>query len=60
MRVVELVSRFVGWGDRRPMDAVRYTSECAHCGVPDDAAVRYPHGVSVCRECHESENEDGC
>ena len=39
---------------------VRYTPECAYCGIPDDSATRYLGGVSVCRDCHESENEDGC
>ena len=45
---------------RRPELEVRYTPECAYCGVPDDEAVRYPRGFSVCRDCHGSENEDGC
>ena len=44
---------------RRPELGVRYTPECAYCGVPDDAATRYPGGFSVCRDCHGSENEDG-
>ncbi len=38
---------------------VRYTPECAYCGVPDDEAVRYPRGFSVCRDCHGSECADG-
>ncbi len=44
---------------RRAEFTVRYTPECAYCGVPDDEAVRYPRGFSVCRHCHESECADG-
>ncbi|MYA49217.1 MAG: hypothetical protein F4Y25_00455 [Chloroflexi bacterium] len=44
---------------RRPELGVRYTPECAYCGIPDDAATRYPGGFSVCRDCSSRENEDG-
>ena len=44
---------------RRSTAGVRYTPECAYCGVPDDEAVRYPRGVSVCRDCHATECVDG-
>ena len=62
MHVGGLIRRVVGVMGRRsrPEFGVRYTPECAYCGVPDDEAVRYPHGVSVCRDCHGNENEDGC
>lgn len=53
-RVARLMGR-----PRRPEVGIRYTPECAYCGVPDDEAVRYPRGFSVCRDCQESENEDG-
>lgn len=53
-RVARLMGR-----PRRPEGGIRYTAECAYCGVPDDEAVRYPRGFSVCRDCHGSENEDG-
>ena len=61
MHVGGLIRRVVGLMGRRrrPEGSVRYTPECAYCGMPDDAAVRYPHGVSVCRDCHGSESEDG-
>lgn len=62
MHIGGLVRQVTGLiGRRRTAEfTVRYTPECAYCGVPDDEAVRYPHGVSVCRDCHGSENEDGC
>ena len=53
-RVAGLAVRLGG-----PQARLRYTPECACCGVPDDEAVRYPRGVSLCRMCHETENEDG-
>ena len=62
MHAMGLIRTVVGlMGHRRRTESgVRYTPECAYCGMPDDAAVRYPGGVSVCRDCHGSENEDGC
>ena len=61
MHIGGLIRQVTGsMGRRRKAGlGVRYTPECAHCGVPDDAAVRYPGAVSVCRECHVTENEDG-
>ena len=61
MHARRLIQTVVGLiGRRRSSEAgVRYTPECAYCGVPDDSATRYPGGVSVCRDCHVSENEDG-
>ena len=63
MHVRERVRQVAGFMVRRRRIAwvefgVRYTPECAYCGVPDETAVRYPHAVSVCRECHVIENED--
>ena len=62
MHVGGLIRQVAGLMARRGNSeaGVRYTPECAYCGVPDDAAARYPGGVSICRQCHESENEDGC
>ena len=62
MHVGGLIRQVTGLiGRRRRVEApVRYTPECAYCGVPDDEALRYPRGFSVCRDCHGSENEDGC
>ena len=62
MHVGGLIRQVTGLMRRhgRSEAAVRYTPECAYCGVPDDSATRYPGGVSVCRDCHESESEDGC
>ena len=56
-----LIRRIVGLmgGGGSTEFGVRYTPECAYCGVPDDEAVRYPRGFSVCRDCHGGENEDG-
>ena len=64
MRIRELtglVSRLAGRRRRTPVAwfGVRYTPECAYCGVPDDEAFRYPGGWSVCRECHATESDDG-
>ena len=59
--MIQAVAGFIGRHGRTVAwvkFGVRYTPECAYCGVPDEAAVRYPHAVSVCRECHVSENED--
>ena len=62
MDVGRLIREVTGLAARRRSReaVVRYTPECAYCGVPDDEAVRYPGGVSVCRDCHGCENEDGC
>ena len=62
MHVGGLIRRVAGsmGRHRRPGAGVRYTPECAYCGIPDDEAARYPGGISVCRDCHGSENEDGC
>ena len=56
-----LIRRMAGSMTRRwsTRTRVRYTPECACCGVPDEEAVRYPQGVSLCRWCHLTENEDG-
>ncbi len=61
MHVAGLIRTVVGLVDRRRRTefGVRYTPECAYCGIPDDSATRYPGGVSVCRDCNGSENEDG-
>ena len=62
MHVGGLIRQVTGLMRRRRSSeaGVRYTPECAYCGVPDDASTLYPGGVSVCRDCHVSENEDGC
>ena len=62
MRIREWIGQVTGFvGRRRRVGAfgVRYTPECAYCGVPDDEAFRYPGGWSVCRECHATESDDG-
>ena len=55
---IGLVGRLVGGGVRPPSaPAVRYSPECARCGVPDEEAHRFPDGVSVCRACRAHEIE---
>ena len=61
MRIRKWVGQFTSLIGRRKGSAceVRYTPECAYCGVPDGEAFRYPGGWSVCRECHAAECCDG-